>query len=127
MSRDRNRRMSRPAGEAGYALVDAIVALAILAVMLGLFFEVVETTLAARRHAGESRRAVLVAQSQLAVAEAQRDLAASGQDGALAWRTVVEPYPGQPNGRGLEQVSVLVTDRETGQRLTTLPTLRLSH
>ncbi len=112
--------------ESGYALMDAMVALAILAVMMGLFFEVVTTTLAARRHAAESRRAVLVAQSQLAVAQARRDLAASGQDGALVWRTAVEPYPGQPNGRGLEQVTVTVLDVQTGRPLTALATLRLA-
>ena len=112
--------------EAGYALMDAMVALAILGVMLGLFFQVVQTTLAARRHAAESRRAVLVAESQLAVAQVRRDLSASGQEGSMVCRTAVQPYAGQPNGRGLEQVTVTVTDRASGRPLTALATLRLS-
>ena len=73
-------RRRRP--EAGFALIDAMVSLAILGVVLGLFFEVVQTTLDARRHAAASRRAVLVAQSQLALAETSRSMAASWQDGA---------------------------------------------
>ena len=112
--------------EAGFALMDAMVALAILGVVLGLFFEVVQTTLAARRHAAGSRRAVLVAQSQLALAETGRSMAASGQDGALRWRTTIEPPGGQANSRGLEQVTVTVTDSFTGRPQVALATLRLA-
>ncbi len=117
-------RRRRP--EAGFALIDAMVSLAILGVVLGLFFEVVQTTLDARRHAAASRRAVLVAQSQLALAETSRSMAASGQDGALRWRTSVEPYAGQANSRGLEQVTVTVTDGLSGRPQVALSTLRLA-
>ena len=112
--------------ESGFALMDAMVALAILGVVLGLFFEVIQTTMAARRHAAASRGAVLVAQSQLALAQAGGSMPGAGQSGALRWRTTVEPYPGQANGRGLEQVSVTVTDSVSGRAQVALSTLRLA-
>ncbi len=112
--------------ETGFALIDAMVALAILGVVLGLFFEVIQTTLTARRHAASSLRAVLIAQSQLALAETNRSLAASGQDGALRWRTSVEPYAGQANSRGLEQVTVTVIHGASGRAQVALSTLRLA-
>jgi len=118
--------MRAPAGEAGFALLDAMVALAILGVVLGLFFEVVQTTIAARRHALESRQAVMIATSQLALARTVPALAGAGQHGALRWRTTVDPYAGQANSRGLQRVTVTVSDSQTGRDRLTLSTLRLA-
>jgi type II secretory pathway component PulJ len=50
----------------GFALLDAMVALAIFAIMSALLFQTVSSTVLAKRHVADSRRAILIAQSRLA-------------------------------------------------------------
>jgi hypothetical protein len=116
--------MPRPREE-GFALMDALLAVAILGVILGMFVETVQSTAMARRHAADSRHAILVAQSRLALAIESDGLPPSGRDGTLAWTSSVSRYPGTENSQGLEQVTVRVTDGASGRILASLSTLRL--
>lgn len=118
--------MTRRASESGFALLDALVALAIFSVMTGMFVQVVHSSAMARRHVTESQRALLVAQSRLALAQETGDIAPSGRDGTFLWRTQVVRYPGAANSHGLEQVTVSVADAVSGRTVTTLKTLRLA-
>ncbi len=117
--------MIAPPEEQGFALMDALVALAILGVILGMFVETVQSTAQARRHAADSRQAILVAQSRLALAVESDGLPPSGRDGAFQWSSSVARYPGSDNSQGLEQVSVRVADAASGRVIATLSTLRL--
>lgn len=118
--------MNQRRSERGFALLDALVALAIFGVMTGMFVEVVQSSAMARRQVGDSRAALLVAQSRLALMQETDDLEPSGRDGKFLWRAKVERYPGVENSRGLEQVTVSVLDRGTGRTVTALKTLRLA-
>jgi len=118
--------MTRSSSEGGFALLDALIALAIFGVMTGMFVEVVHSTALARRHVAESRRALLVAQSRLALVQEIDDLDPSGRDGEFLWRAQIARYPGVENGHGLEQVTVSVNEAVSGRTVATLKTLRLA-
>ena len=119
-------RLLPPSSEGGFALLDALIALAIFGVMTGMFVEVVHSTALARRHVAESRRALLVAQSRLALVQEIDDLDPSGRDGEFLWRAQIARYPGVENGHGLEQVTVSVNEAVSGRTVATLKTLRLA-
>lgn len=112
--------------EAGYALLDAMVALAILGIILGLFIQVAQSSLLVRARAADSRQAILIAQARLAEALESDEPEPSGRDGAFAWRTQTARYPGTDNGHGLEQVTVIVSQGAQGRTLARLSTLRLA-
>lgn len=113
-------------GEGGFALLDALLALAIFGIITGMFVETVNSTALARRHTALSQQAILVAQSRLALAEELDEFGPSGRDGAFAWRSEVMPYPGGGNGHELEKVTVIVSDPVSGRTLTSLSSLRLA-
>lgn len=94
--------------------------------MTGMFMQVVSTNAAARHHTLAVRQALLVAQSQLALAVETQSGQATGRSGTLFWRTEVSRYPGSENGHGLEQVTVTVTDTATRKEITRLSSLRLA-
>lgn len=108
-------------GERGFALVDAVVALGLLAMTTAMFVAAVQTSAMARRHAALTGRATLVAQSRLAEATADPSARAerAGRDGDLAWRTEVRPYSGR-----LEKVTVTVSRPPDSQIIARLATLR---
>lgn len=117
--------------EQGFVLVDAMVALSVFAVMSALLFQTVSSTALAKRQLVESRRAILIAQSRLAELQDQdsiNSLQTGGRDGNFAWRTTVERSPSgaTENSRGLETVSVTVTNPATGRVIVTLKSLRLA-
>jgi hypothetical protein len=116
-------------GEVGSVLVEALVASMILAAMLGVTFEAIRTT-AAQAHAVDARRrAMLVAQSQLATAGVAGRLVpgtTQGVDGEFGWRMSVEPYAAANAVGAVDRVAVEVRDRANGQRLATLQSLRLT-
>lgn len=117
--------------EKGFALVDAMVALAIFAVMSALLFQTVSSTVLAKRHIVESRRAILIAQSRLAEIQDQDSFNAlqdGGRDGNYIWQTSIDRFSGTAtdNSRGLETVSVAVTSSTTGRVIVTLKSLRLA-
>jgi hypothetical protein len=110
----------------GSVLVDALVAIGVMAVALTLGAEAVGD--GARRTAeGErSRLATLEARSRLAEVGADIPLSAgraSGEDGALVWSVDIEPASGGDSATPLMAISVSVRDTN-GAVLATLQSLR---
>ena len=104
-------------------VVEAMVAVLIVALMAGLWFETLGSAARRQRGGADRRMAMLVAQSQLAtvgVLNAVIPGSVTGQDGEFAWRIAVEPA----ESAGLAQVTVSVS-RPGGRPLATLQTLRL--
>lgn len=114
------------AAEAGFALVEALVALGAIGVVSGLFMAAVQSSALAEGHLREVRRATLVAQSRLAQALVLGEPDSAGSDGPFLWSTTARPYSGTPNGPGLERVTVTVRDRASGRTVASLETLRLA-
>lgn len=115
----------------GYALIDAMVALAIFAVMSALLFQTVHSTALTKRHLADSRRAILIAQSALSELqdeEAVGVLRQGGRVGRFIWRSSVERLAdsAKDNSKGLETISVAVIDSATGKVVVTLQSLRLA-
>jgi len=104
--------------EQGFSLVEALVALAIVAALAGALAETLGAHARTRGAMAARRQALMVAQSALARVEAG-DPAEGGQWGDLTWHVAREPYdaggsPGAGNtfamAAPLEQVSVAVED-----------------
>jgi hypothetical protein len=111
--------------------VEALVAVAIVAMILAATFRVISDG-ATRERMNQSRRmAVLVAQSELAAVGADIPLEpgeSAGFAGALVWRVDIAPYDaaGGPNSAGaLMKVRVSVRPRAGGPDLVELDSLRL--
>lgn len=117
--------------EEGFALLDAMVALAIFAIMSALLFQTVSSTALAKRHVADSRRAILIAQSRLAELQEEHStnvLQTDGRDNNFVWRTNVDRLGNTAleNSRGLEKVSVTVSNSKTNRDIVTLRSLRLA-
>ncbi len=115
----------------GYALIDAMVALAIFAVMSVLLFQTVHSTAITKRHLADSRRAILIAQSALSELQDEEGAGAlreGGRVGRFIWRSNVERLAdsAKENSKGLETISVAVIDSATGKVIVTLQSLRLA-
>lgn len=112
-----------PARETGSILIEALVAVLILAAASGFWFNSIGGTVA--RQAGVTQRALamLVASSQLATVGVVAPAATgtrSGRDGAYDWSISIEPAP---EAEGLVRVNVTVRDARGG-KLAQLSTLR---
>lgn len=115
----------------GFSLVETLVALAVIAMMSGLFFDSISANAKLAHTVAARREAMLLAQSLLAAATAPsdaRDVADSGSSRNLRWRIVRAPRGGgaRDGGIPLEEVRIEVADRVTGRRLTSVRTLRLA-
>ncbi|WP_137861284.1 MULTISPECIES: prepilin-type N-terminal cleavage/methylation domain-containing protein [unclassified Sphingomonas] len=123
---------SVPAGaSAGFSLVETLVALAVIAMMSGLFFDSIGTNANLSRTVAARREAVLLAQSLLAAATApsdSRNVADSGSSRNLRWRITRLSRGGDARDGGipLEEVRIEIADRTTGRPLTSVHTLRLA-
>lgn len=118
--------MKRRAPVSGFAIVEVVVAAAIVAGMMALTYRTVAANAQAAARVAERRMAAMVAQSVLAQATASPEAIAqaqTGRQGALAWRVTRAPYAAGA-GAPLERVAVEVRDA-TGPVLT-LQTLRLA-
>ncbi len=85
------------ASEGGFALAEALIALAILAVMLGVTFQTLSTMAHARRTLVDERRAALLAQSLMARVGTDIALApgsTGGVTGGMSWRIDIDRYQG---------------------------------
>lgn len=118
--------MRGPQREQGFALIEAVVALAVIGVVSAMFLAAVTSSAQARRHVADARAATLVARSALDLASASARGGIAGRDGTFLWSSAVTPYPGAANGPPLEEVTVTVRDAETGRSLASLGTLRLA-
>lgn len=116
----------RRVGEAGFALLDALVALAVFAVVTAMFAQVVHSSALARRESAERRAATLVAQSRLALVQETGDAVRSGTDGDFRWRAEIAPYPATAGGPPLQLVTVSVLGGASGRPMAVLKTLRLA-
>jgi len=118
--------MTIPLREQGFALIEAVVALAVIGVVSAMFLGAVTSTAQARRHVADARTATLVARSALDLAVASGRGGISGRDGAFVWSSAVTPYTGAANGPPLQDVTVMVRDAQSGRTVTSLRTLRLA-
>lgn len=120
----------RPSREAGFSLVETLIALAIVAAMTGLYAECVGAYSRTVRLADQRRDAILLAQSLLAEATERRVGAAipqAGRQQGLTWqvRRRAIAQGARDSGVPLREVAVEVTDAATGRRLALVRTLEL--
>lgn len=116
-------------GERGFTLPEALVASAIVAAMLGVTLNVVQNSARAARINEERRAALLVAQSQLAVAEVAvpgRFVTREGRSGEIAWQMRIEPYRSILASPALDQITVTAGTGPQGLPLVELTTLRIA-
>lgn len=114
--------------ERGFTVVEALVAIAIVAAMTGALFQVIATNARSTRAVAERRMALLVAQSatDLAMVQGPRSRAAErGATAGMTWVATSEPYRGDGFGGELrrELVRVSVWSQTAGPPLVTLETL----
>lgn len=115
----------RSAGESGSVLVEALVAVLIVAAMAGLWFQTLGQGARQQRHLADRRTAMLVAQSQMATVGVITAIApgeTTGSDAGMDWRITVDPW--RDGGEGIEKVTVSA-GRPAGRELATLQSLRL--
>ena len=95
----------------GFALVETLIATAIIAVMTAAFFQVVAGHARSVQTISERRAAVLVARSALdaAVGDNEDIVPRRGTDSRLQWRVTINPYEPRTGGAPpLELVTVTV-------------------
>jgi type II secretory pathway pseudopilin PulG len=112
----------------GFALVEAVVALGIVAAILGVTFQVVAMARGAMAAAEERRLAMLQAQSLMAQLGATIPLApgtSSGEDGGLDWRVETFPVASREIHTPMMRAVVTVSDQRD-HVLARLETLRLA-
>ncbi len=122
-------RQRRDKREQGFTLPEALVASAIVAAMLGVTLNVVQNNARAARVNEERRAALLVAQSQLAVAEIAvpgRFASREGRSGVIDWQLRIEPYRSALASPALDQITVTAGAGPSGQPLVELTTLRVA-
>lgn len=111
--------------ETGSVLVEALVAVAIVATMSGLWFETLSSGALRQRTSADRRTALLVARSQLATVGVFNALApgeSQGSDAGFSWQIAIEPDA--DTGPGVDLVTIVVA-RPGGAPLARLQTLRL--
>lgn len=117
--------MTPSAQESGSVLVEALVAVLIVAGMAGLWFDTLGQGARQQHSLADRRTAMLVAQSQMATVGVITMIAPGetrGSDAGMDWRANVEPFA--DGGEGLDKVTVSVGRPGDGD-LATLQTLRL--
>lgn len=116
--------------DSGFALAETLVATAIIAAMLGVTFQSIETGARQTRQIEDRRKAMLIAQSQLtAVGSAQSASfgETSGLTSGIRWRLSVQPYrANEPSGARLEAVSVTAGLAGETRDLVILNTIRVA-
>jgi type II secretory pathway pseudopilin PulG len=121
---------------AGFALVEALIAAAILAAMLGAYLASAANAARTEAMIADRREATMIARSALEAAStvgADRQLVADGRDGRFTWRVSITPYAGVAAGRAaatggpaLQRAVVAVYADGNERPLVTLATLRLA-
>lgn len=113
----------RDQSSAGYLLIEALVALAIVAVMASLLFGTVIQTSQAALLVGDRRQAVLLARSVLAAATVETGIPPipeAGTDGPFAWSINRNGFNGAGGSIRLQQVVVTISRRSDGRLLARL-------
>ena len=120
----------RHSGERGFALIETLVAVAVIAVMMGLFYQMVASDARVTAAVRARRQAALLAQSVLDQAgspAAALSPVMRGESDGLAWRIERAPYRdgAQSSRAALERIVVTVAGANDGKQLLRLDTLRL--
>lgn len=122
--------MSATRAEDGFALAETLVSAAIIAAMLGVTFQSITASAQQSRMIEQRRLALLVAQSQIAVADAATETSfgeTRGQTGGISWRVTITPYPAFTDASvPLELITVSTGDGVKGASLITLKSLRIA-
>lgn len=123
--------MTATRAEAGFSLVETLVALAVIAAMAGMAFQTMGSAAQAGATLAQRREAMLLAQSLLAqagVRAAAARLADRGRWNDLVWRIErrAAPANARDSGPGLEAMRIEIADAATGRRLASVRTLRLA-
>lgn len=126
--------MQRGNGAHGFSLLEVLVAFVVMALTLGVLFQIFGTGLRTAGTADEYARAATLAQGRLALAADTPPLTAGRRSGEFAgtpfgWEQVIEPAadgPTRPEGLEAYRVSVRVSwAGARGERELVLETLRL--
>lgn len=118
--------------QAGFAFLEAMIALAIAAGALGLMFNVLADGAGRSRSDEVKRLGLLVAESRLAAVGAEIPLktgSVTGVDGSLIWRLGIDPYrmgPARSAAGDLFLVTVAVRSRTGSANAVELRSLRLA-
>ncbi len=128
-------RTDRASGQSGFTLIEVIVALAVLALTLGVVFQSFSLGLRSMTSSEAYLRAVEVAESRLAMVGHDvegfgRELKGESETG-LAWSVSIEPFEDpeeilpDPDDVGLRLYEIVVSVPTDDGRTITLKTLRL--
>ncbi len=123
--------MTPRGSEAGFSLVESLVALAVIASMASLLFEAVSINARAAQHVAQKRAAIMLARSLLAQAvlpSGPDQLEETGQSNDMSWRLSRRSIDRGARNEDvpLEEVRIDINERATGRSLTTIRTLRLT-
>ena len=114
----------------GSVLVEAMVAVAVVAMVLAISYRALGQSALRARAAEASRTAILIAQSRMASVGADIPLQTGrteGIDGDFRWTIDIDDEPSGPSASGqLMRVSIVVRDARTGARRASLTSMRLS-
>ena len=114
----------------GFVLVEALTAVALIAIMVAMVAGLIASNAQATGQIERRRHAFLIARSALdeaGAASSDAVLGRAGRDGIYSWTVAIEPYGAAvASAPPLERVSVIVSDRETRRPLARLQTLRLA-
>jgi hypothetical protein len=114
----------------GSVLVEAMVAVAIIALVLAVSYRAMGDSALRSRAAESSRTAMLIAQSTLARVGGEIPLEVGrveGVDGDFAWLVDIDDEPSGPSATGqLLRVRVIVRDKAGRARRASLTSLRIS-
>ncbi|MCH7629305.1 MAG: type II secretion system protein [Proteobacteria bacterium] len=122
------RKAPPPASDAGFLMVEALIALAIVALMAGVVFETVWQMGQTAARGGQQREAILLARSIMAAASVDTPapaIAPSGRDGAMTWTIASNAYGEGGAGRPLRELHVVVRDADAGVVLARLDSLKV--
>lgn len=117
-----------PHDDAGFLMVEALIALAIVALMAGVVFETVWQMGQTAARGGQQREAILLARSVMAAASVDTPappIAPSGRDGAMTWTIASNAYGEGDIGRSLRELHVEVRDVAAGTVLARLDSLKV--
>lgn len=117
--------MTRRPRARGYILVDSMIALLVLALVLGVTLDGIANATRSARHVSDTRRALMLARSMLDAVGGPVPLApgtTTGVDGDFVWRVAIDRAE---QGGGLARVTVIV-QRPGAPPLARLATLRLA-
>ena len=122
--------MSSPGTQSGFALIETLVATAIIAAMLGVTFQTIQIGAGQTRMVEDRRRVMLIAQSQLAAigtAQSSSFGETNGLTSGIRWRLALRPFRAeQPSGAPLEIVTVTAGLESDKRDLVILKTIRVA-